>query len=179
MLYKIHRIFKNYLPLSFDIKKSAKARNIKHQDKLQQETQAKNSRAHFNGGLLNADGFTPEFEQQMMLKIEKYLLNKFDYDGIDYESDSSELKMSKKQRKKFKKSRKKGVKLVSTGENTIEETINSVQSDEISPEKLKPVKTTPAHESIKNGLKRKRKVDCSDLSGVIVSFNYKTKSLET
>ena len=116
----------------------------------------------------------------MMLKIEKYLLEKFDYDGIDNESADSH----KKQRKKFKKSRKKGVKLISSGENTIEEVEHTIQPEnESNPEKSTSVNskptTTPAHELIKSGLKRKRKIDCSDLSGVIVSFNFKTKSLET
>ena len=112
----------------------------------------------------------------MMLKIEKYLLEKFDYHSTCIQDDPS----SKRQRKKYKKSKKRGVKLLISGENT---TVDDVENPEDStiPENKNPEQvissSKPAHEVLKKNLKRKRKVDTSDLSGVIVEFDFKTKKL--
>jgi len=162
------------LTSGFDLKKSVKARNTKHLENRHKTETVQGgikSRAHFSGGMLNCDNFTPEFEQAMMLKLEKHLLDKFDYDNIEVDN----IEMSKKQRKGFKKRMKRGVKMTCSGEGKI---VDDGEEDVVENPELSGVKVKPAHEILKDQLKKKRKFDCSDLSGVLdtaFSFTRKTK----
>lgn len=168
-------LFHLYLKLfspRFDLKKSVKARNTKHlENKHKTETVQGGikSRAHFSGGMLNSDNFTPEFEKAMMLKLEKYLLDKFEYDNIEVD----DIETLKKQRKGFKKRMKRGVKMTGSGEGKI---VDDGEEDIVESPELNGIKVKPAHEILKNQLKKKRKVDCSDLSGVLdTAFSFTRK----